>query len=387
MVIISICIAVLYLALMLAFTFCFDKVKDFFLNDTEAKTKFSIVIPFRNEAENLPQLLKSLNTLNYPKLLFEVILVDDDDSDDDSVEIINKVLDTIPINPDSYRDGITRTDIALIKNKRTSNSPKKDAIVTAIQHAKYDWIITTDADCVLPKFWLDSFDAFIQYKKPVCIVAPVTYSEENTFLSRFQLLDLFSLQGATIGGFGINKPFLCNGANFAYTKSVFNDVNGFKGNMSISSGDDIFLLEKIVKNHPKSVHYLKCEKAIVATKPQATWQELIQQRIRWAAKTSAYNNWFGKLVGISVLLMNLAIVLLPLLSVMGFFNIKIWVYLLVIKLNIDFLLLYKTSAFFNQRRAFRSFLTSFFVYPLFSVYVGALSLFKGYTWKDRSFKR
>lgn len=374
MVIISICVAILYLALMLAFTIGFDKVKDFFLSDGTSKTKFSVVIPFRNEAENLPQLLKSLNTLNYPKHLFEVILADDD-SDDDGISIITETIETSQLN------------IRIIKNHRASGAPKKDAIVTAIQHAKFDWVITTDADCVLPKFWLDSFDAFIQYKNPVCIVAPVTYSEENTFLSRFQLLDLFSLQGATIGGFGINKPFLCNGANFAYTQSVFKDVNGFEGNMNISSGDDIFLLEKIVKKHPNAVHYLKCEKVIVTTKPQATWQELIQQRIRWAAKTSAYNNWFGKLVGISVLLMNLSIVLLPLLSLIGFFNIKIWVYLLVIKLNIDFLLLYKTSAFFNQRRAFRSFLTSFFVYLFFSVYVGYLSLFKSYTWKERTFKR
>lgn len=374
MVIISICIAILYLALMLAFTFGFDKVKGFFLSDSTAKTKFSVVIPFRNEAKNLPQLLKSLNTLNYPKHLFEVILVDDD-SDDDGISIITETIETSQLN------------IRIIKNQRASGAPKKDAIITAIQHAKYNWIITTDADCVLPKFWLDSFDAFIQHKNPVCIVAPVTYSEENTFLSRFQLLDLFSLQGATIGGFGINKPFLCNGANFAYTKSVFKDVNGFEGNMNISSGDDIFLLEKIAKKHPNAVHYLKCEKVIIATKPQATWQELIQQRIRWAAKTSGYNNWFGKAVGISVLLMNLSIVLLPLLSLIGFFNIKIWVYLLVIKLNIDFLLLYKTSAFFNQRRAFRSFLTSFFVYPFFSVYVGYLSLFKSYTWKERTFKR
>ncbi len=374
MVIISICIAILYLAIMLAFTFGFDKVKGFFLSDSTAKTKFSVVIPFRNEASNLPELLKSLSSLNYPKHLFEVILVDDD-SDDDGISIITETIDTSQLN------------ISIIKNHRASGAPKKDAIVTAIQHTKYDWIITTDADCVLPKFWLDSFDAFIQHKSPLCIVAPVTYSEENTFLSRFQLLDLFSLQGATIGGFGLNKPFLCNGANFAYTKSVFRDVNGFEGNMNISSGDDIFLLEKIVKKHPNAVQYLKCEKVIVTTKPQATWQELIQQRIRWAAKTSAYNNWFGKLVGISVLLMNLSIVLLPLLSLIGFFNIKIWVYLLVIKLNIDFLLLYKTSAFFNQRRAFRSFLTSFFVYPFFSVYVGYLSLFKSYTWKERTFKR
>ena len=379
MIIISICIAILYLILILAFAFGFDKVPEFFLSDTTAKTTFSIVVPFRNESENLPSLLQSLQALKYPKHLIEVILVDDD-SNDNSIKIIETfIADNATKN--------TQTHISLLKNIRTSNSPKKDAITTAIQHAKHEWIITTDADCVLPEFWLDSFDAYIQHTNAVCVVAPVTYLEQNTFLSRFQLLDMLSLQGATIGSFGIHNPFLCNGANFAYTASVFKEVDGFKGNSHISSGDDIFLLEKITKTYPKNVHYLKCEKAIVTTKPQATWQELIQQRIRWAAKTSTYNNWFGKLVGITVFLMNFSIILLPILSFLGIFNIKIWVYLLVIKLNIDFLLLYKTSAFFNQRRAFISFLTSFFVYPFFSVYVAFLSLFKSYTWKGRSFKR
>ncbi len=381
MVILSICITVLYLGLMLSFIFGFDKVKDFVLNDTEAKTKFSIVVPFRNEAENLSQLLKSLNALEYPKHLFEIILVDDA-SEDNSVEIVKNLLDTIPTKTE-----ITQTDIYLIKNQRASNSPKKDAITTAVQHAKYEWIITTDADCILPQYWLDSFDASIQNKNPVCVVAPVTYFEGNSFLSRFQLLDLFSLQGVTIGAFGIKKPFLCNGANFGYTRTVFQNVNGFEGNSNISSGDDVFLLEKIVKTHPKEVLYLKCEKAIVSTKPQTTWGELIQQHIRWAAKTSAYKNWFGKCVGISVFLMNLFILVLPILAFLSLFNIKVWVYVLVIKLNVDFLLLYKTSAFFGQRHAFKSFLTSFFVYPFFSIYVAVLSLFKGYTWKERSFKR
>ncbi|GAL66758.1 N-acetylglucosaminyltransferase [Jejuia pallidilutea] len=380
MVILSISIAILYLAVIAAFTFGFDKVKPFNLSDVAAKTRFSVVVPFRNEAENLPQLLKSITALNYTKQLFEIILVDDD-SDDDSVKIIKEFIDTI-----STETGITKTNISLITTKKTSTSPKKDAITTAIKAAKYEWIITTDADCIVPKFWLDSFDEFIQNRKPTCIVAPVTYIEDGTFLGRFQLLDLFSLQGATIGGFGLKRPFLCNGANFAYTKSVFNTLNGFKGNTNIASGDDIFLLEKIIKKQPNNVYYLKCEKAIVSTKPQHTWQQLIEQRVRWAAKTSAYNNWFGKVTALIIFLTNFLIILL-LLAVLGLFNLKIWVYILVIKLHIDFLLLYKTSAFFNQRRAFKSFLTSFFLYPFLTNYVALRSVIKGYQWKGRTFKK
>jgi hypothetical protein len=32
---------------------------------------------------------------------------------------------------------------------------------------------------------------------------------------------------------------MCNGANLAYTKTLFQELNGFDGNEKIASGDDI----------------------------------------------------------------------------------------------------------------------------------------------------
>ena len=314
MVLTAIFITLIYLTLIGIFIFGFDKVPPFKLEDIPSKTKFSVIIPFRNECENLPELLKSIESLNYPKHLFEIIFVDDD-SDDDSIKIIKKVHNKSPLD-------CAQVDIQIISNNRKTNSPKKDAITSAINQAKNEWIITTDADCQLPKFWLDSFDEFIQKNNAVCIAAPVIYNNEKSFLNRFQILDILSLQGATIGGFGLNKPFLCNGANLGYKKSTFINVNGFDGNTNIASGDDIFLLEKISKNFPKQLHYLKCEKAIVTTQSQTTWSHLTSQRIRWAAKTSAYNNWFGKLTGLIVLLMNALIIIGLILTLIGLLNLK-----------------------------------------------------------------
>ncbi len=373
MTIISIIITLLYLILIGSFTFGFDKVAIFKNKDSLLVTKFSIVIPFRNEAENLPLLLKSMHSLQYPTELFEVIFVDDE-SEDESVEIISKATTQHP-------------NISIVKNERTSNSPKKDAISTAIKIAKNEWIITTDADCVLPKYWLNSFDEYIQKTNAICIAAPVSYLDANNFLNRFQIFDMLSLQGATIGGFGINKPFLCNGANFAYKKELFNTVNGFEGNTHTASGDDIFLLEKVAKNYPTQLHYLKSAQAVVLTKAQPTWAALVSQRVRWAAKTSAYNNWFGKLTGLIVLLMNTLIITSTILAIVGAFNVKVFFYLLIIKFNIDFYLIYKSAVFFNQRSVLKSYIVAFLFYPFFSVYVAITSIFSNYTWKGRSFKK
>jgi glycosyltransferase involved in cell wall biosynthesis len=377
MMIVIISITLLYLALIGSFSFGFNKIKVFEKQGVIAKTKFSIIIPFRNEAEKLPALLKSISELNYPKELYELIFVDDE-SDDDSINF----LDTIPI-----KIGITRTDIKIISNIRKTNSPKKDAISTAIDIAKYDWIVTTDADCVLPKFWLESFDAYIQKHEPKLVVAPVTYSEPKNFIERFQLLDVLSLQGATIGGFGINQPFLCNGANLAYKKALFQSLQGFDGNAHIASGDDVFLLEKALKKDKKSVHYLKSRQAIVTTQAQPNIESLIAQRVRWASKTTAYQNLFGKLAGIIVLLVNTLVICLVVMAIVSLISYKNALYILLIKFYIDLLLIYKSAQFLEQKSVLKTYIPSFFLYPVFSVYVAFLSMFSDYKWKTRTYKK
>ncbi|WP_298339822.1 glycosyltransferase [uncultured Algibacter sp.] len=370
MILTSLIITIIYLFLIGKFIIGFNKVSIFKLTNTPAKTQFSILIPFRNEAENLPALLESINALNYPNQFFEIIFIDDN-SEDNSAEIVQK----------------TSAEFKLILNNRQTKSPKKDAITSAIKKAKYEWIITTDADCIIPKYWLDSFNEYIQKNDVVSIAAPVAYIEEQSFLDQFQILDILSLQGATIGGFGINKPFLCNGANFAYKKSIFKKLNGFKGNTNVASGDDIFLLEKIAKAYPKQLHYLKCQHAIIKTKSQPYWNALFSQRVRWSAKTSQYNNWFGKVTGLVVLLINLLIITNLILTCFGVINIKILFYILVIKFSIDFFLVYKSASFFNQKHILKSYALGFIVYPFFSVYIAIASLFLGYKWKDRYFKK
>ncbi len=379
MVLISILITLSYLMLIGGFVYGFDRVKTFKLDHNTPKTTFSVIIPFRNEAEHLPALLESITALKYPRDLFEIILVDDD-SEDHSVEQITRYLKS---NSQKQRG----LKLKVIKNKRISNSPKKDAITTAIHLACSDWIITTDADCLVPKHWLNCFDGFIRKTEASCVVAPVTYSHSKGTLEQFQTLDLLSLQGATLGAFGMRRPFLCNGANFAYKKALFLELKGFEGNTNIASGDDIFLLEKIAKTFPQQLGYLRCKAAIIQTRPQLSWNALIRQRIRWAAKTSAYNNGFGKLTGGIVLLMNGLIVSGIILSLPGIFDFKMWCLVLVVKAAIDFLLVYKTAVFLNQKSAMRHFMIGLVLYPFFSFYVAFASLFTTYTWKGRTFKK
>jgi cellulose synthase/poly-beta-1,6-N-acetylglucosamine synthase-like glycosyltransferase len=358
-------ISIVYVLTISWLIYGFTKINHFEFIGLPPKTSFSIIVPFRNEAENLPVLLESFSKLNYPTDLFEVILVDDES--DCKLQIAD------------YRMQITTID-----NIRVSNSPKKDAITTAMEIVKTDWVITTDADCVVSENWLLTLDNFIQLNPVSMIAGAVTYDCNDSFLHHFQQLDLASLQGATIGSFGIKKGFMCNGANFAYTKSFFQELKGFEGNSAIASGDDVFLLQKALSQYPEKVAYLKSKNTIVTTKPVNDWKALFYQRVRWASKTTSYQSTFGKRLGLLVFIMNFGLVYCLVLTFFGILPYFSPVMYFLIKFGIDSVLIQQTNKFLTKHKI-RYLLLSSLWYPLFSSAVALYCLFGKYEWKGRRF--
>lgn len=355
----------MYCLAIIVLIYGFTKVNTIEYTGLTPKTKFSIIVPFRNEAENLPILLESLSKLNYLMELFEVILVDDE-------------------SEESFKIPSLKFKVSVINNIRVTNSPKKDAIVTALQIVSTDWIITTDADCVVDKDWLLTLDNYIQLHDITMIAGAVTYDCGNSFLHHFQQLDLTSLQGATIGSFGIKKGFMCNGANFAYTKSFFQKLNGFNGNDEIASGDDVFLLQKAIAKSTEKVHYLKAQNTIVTTKPLNDWKSLFYQRVRWASKTSSYQSSFGKGLGLLVFAGNLSWLLVLGSWLLGLTAFQNFFLVCVLKFSVDTILIYKTNHFLNNSKM-RYLILSSLLYPFFCVSVALYSLFGKYEWKGRTF--
>ena len=171
-----------------------------------------------------------------------------------------------------------------------ANSYKKKAIETGIAAATGELIVTTDADCYPPQEWLEMIAAFRQEKEAVLIAAPVVIDCNSTFVQMFQAMDFMVLQGITGAAVYKRNLTMCNGANLAYERKVFNEVNGFAGVDHIASGDDMLLMHKIVKKYPRKVHYLKSKEAIVSTQPMKTWKDFFNQRIRWASKARQYDD-------------------------------------------------------------------------------------------------
>ena len=363
-------------------------------NEIAKHHNFSIIIPFRNEAKNLPFLLESLLKLNYPKEAYEVIFVDDASEDDSAAVIesffkssndasaVRQVLRQAQYDTQCTNPSI---DFKIINNVRTSASPKKDAITEAINISKYDWIITTDADCLLPENWLLSFNSFIIKNDPTMIVGSVKYHSKNSWNNNYQQLDNFSLQTTTVGAFGWNHPILCNGANLVYKKEEFNAVSGFLENNHIASGDDIFLLEKFRNKNPKGVQFIKSKDSIVITKTQDSWKEVVNQRIRWASKTSKQKDFYTLLLGLIVFFTNLYVIVgwLVCMLQIGFW--RSFLAFLIIKILLDLFIIQRTSGFFRNKINIPYYLINTLVYPIITVIVVLKSFQGNYQWKGRTF--
>lgn len=366
----------LYAVLLLVYIYGYRKLKAPGFADPVPVISFSIIIPFRDEQENLPNLLESIAQLDYDKNLFEVLFVDDQ-STDLSVQLIS-----------GFKKDHPQFNLQVIDNiQKPDNSAKKSSIETAIKKSSFHWILTTDADCVLPKNWLKSFQAAIGKYDPVMLAAPV----ENVitipgFLHYFQNYEFLSLQAVTMGGFGIKRPFMCNGANLCYKKSAFYAVGGFVGNEEIAGGDDLFLLENMQKTFPGKVVFNKSWQAIVQTKPSDTWKALVQQRIRWASKTGAYKDPQGKITGLIVFLCNLMLVSIYLLSLLNPSHFLFLAQIVLYKMLVDLLLILPALRFFEQKLHLPYYLLSSFCYPFVHVYIGLRSL-GGFTWKGRDLKK
>ncbi|WP_244270371.1 glycosyltransferase family 2 protein [Christiangramia echinicola] len=371
-------IAASYLGLIIAFIVGFNRVPEFQLKALAGKNTFSIVIPYRDEAENLPRLFRSLTSLNYPRDKFEIILVNDA-SKDDSRSIAEK-----------FKADFAELNIRLLENCRKTISPKKDAIQAAIDISKFDYIATTDADCMVPAKWLQFFDESIQVKTSKMMAAPVGFiqvvGEKKPYFQNFEEMDFMSLQASTIGSFGIEKAFMCNAANMCYEKETFLKESGFDNYGKIASGDDVFLLQKLRKKGYK-VDFIKSASAVVLTGYQKNLRSLLNQRIRWAAKTSSYSSGFAKFTGLIVFLMNFLLIAFTGLALLNLMPYQVLMLIFLLKFNADFVLIYKSAKFMNRDRLMRHYLWSSIVYPFFTVYVAVLSLFRGYEWKGRRFKK
>lgn len=328
--------------------------------------KVSVIIPARNEEANIGRCLDSLLQQSLPSNQFEIIVVDDG-SADDTAAIVK-----------TYSDkGIRLLQLS------DEVGGKKAALSKGISAATHSIIVTTDADCTYPKNWLNTLLSYRNEHDAVFVAAPVKYTKENNFLERFQSLDFLALQGITITAVSKQLFNMCNGANLLYTKEAFEKVKGFDGIDQIPTGDDMLLMEKIDAAYPSKVKYCYSQDAIVETLPAAGLKAFIQQRIRWASKSTRYKNKNIKLVLLLVYLVNLGLCSLALMSLYNIYYLQSALLLLLIKTIFEYAFMIRIARFFDKQYLLPWFVVSQPFHIAYTTLSASLSFFKSYEWKGR----
>ncbi len=342
-----------------------------------ATTRFTVIVPARNEEDNIAGCINSVLQQNYPQHLFDIIVIDDH-STDNTAGVVRNLQQQHP--------NLHLIRLEELLGGKPLNSYKKKAIELAIGRATGDWIVTTDADCSFTTEWLLSYAAYIQQYQPALVAAPVIFHCSGSFLSIFQSLDFMSLQGITAAAVSAGFHSMCNGANLAYNKKIFYEVGGFSGIDNIASGDDMLLMHKIKQRYPDKTAYLFAPQAIVQTAPMPDWKSFYNQRIRWASKADKYKDKGIFWVLLFVYLLNFGLLVLFCIAVCKPWLLLFWLWLILVKTLVELSFMLPVARFFGQVKLLNWFALMQPFHITYMVIAGWLGKFGKYQWKGRQVK-
>ncbi len=346
-----------------------------FPEKAESKKYFvSVIVPFRNEENEILNSLKSIENQNYDENFFEVIYVDDS-STDNSLKIL--------------RGNINRKNIKVIEHNDNSQSRahKKKVIEHAIEKSQGEIIVTTDADCTHGNDWLTSmvncFDEETGF-----VSGPVEFLPGESFFEKLQALEFAGLIITGAGLIGAGRPAICNAANLAFRKSAFYDVGGYSGNLNLSSGDDEFLMQKIHADTNYKVKFCADKRAKVFTKPAPDLTGFYQQRKRWASKGLFYKNKKLVISLILIFLFYFGLFLFPLFAML--MNGKFWLLFaagFVLKIVTEFIVMNKGIKILYNTKMLKYFPAAE-IFHIPYIVIASLSGLKGnFEWKGRELSR
>lgn len=358
-----------YLLIMLVINVGWYLTKEFNSEKSISKLKFSIVIAVRNESNNIINLLNSVLIQNFPKKFFEIIIVNDS-SEDNTVELIEK-----------FKIENSELEIHIINS---DGDGKKDAIKTGIILSKNDIIISTDGDCIVGIDWIKTYDEYFNQHEVKLVFGAVFYENTKSLLSNIFHLEFSTLVASGAGSAGIGLPLMGNGANMAFYKNAYLEVQNKLEGKEYASGDDVFLIHSFAKNFGnRSVRFLKSNSCIVETQAPPNIQTFINQRIRWGSKAKAYKNLWPMFVSFLVFIFNLTLGITAILSLVKIWFLALFALLIILKFLIDFPLVNSFSHFYKRRSRILLLLLLEIIYPFYIIFTSIFSVFIPYQWKGR----
>lgn len=251
--------------------------------------RFSLVIPFKNEASNLPALFQSVLHTDYPDDHYEIVFVDDN-STDNSLKMVQEFCDT-------------KTNARVISSGSTG---KKGALLAALEIVNYPLIVCCDADTQWHRERLRAINDVYEAENPAMIIGRVQMrAQQKGMFQLMQAMEYKSVEAVTFGSAGHNLPQLCSAANLLFDKRrIDNPEKAFR--TEVASGDDMFLLDYFKKRGSK-ISFAHSKKATVYIQTEPA-NRFFSQRSRWTSKFPGYASWDILFTGGIVFIVNVLLV-------------------------------------------------------------------------------
>lgn len=336
----------------------------------------TVLIAARNEENRLPKCLVCLSLQDYPKDRLQIVVVNDR-----STDATEKILN------DWSQKFAGQLKVIHITESKAGFSPKKYALSEGLKIATGEFILTTDADCIMSPQWISSIVS--EFKPETGLVLGMTsyYPMDKKDLAwGTQALEFLSYGIVAAALIGLKFPVHGNANNIAYRRKVYDASTGIAAHASIVSGDDDFLIQGIHKLGDWKIHYSVKKASQVQTEPPLSWKQFWEQRKRWASKCSFYEpKQTLFLAGIFAYY-----ALIPIFLLAGLFDsffLVLGVGGFVVKTGTDFLVMKKgTRIFYKQELMQWFFSTSVIHIPVIIAAVVAGS-FGEFTWRDTAVRK
>ena len=237
--------------------------------------------------------------------------------------------------------------------------------------------MSTDADCLVPETWISSMVSLFEKNTGVVVGYSEIDQSQKSFLCHYQAVDFLALMSANAGSLGWRNAWSGSGQNLAYRRSDFDRIKGFTPVAHQVSGDDMYLVQSIVKKHTATFNTSK--EGFVKTAPVLSIKQYLNQRIRWAsnARKLPNQNVFFLFFLLSAFLCNTSLFL-------GFFSPSMFSFLPVllgIKIFFDALVIQAGSTKFNTPVNILTFIVWSLFQPIYIPLIGLSGLIGKFRWK------